>query len=86
MPTFPLDEKEYDHIDKYATCYQQQYGIPNYNEVEWNGYNVDWKKHQKKLDENIFTKTDTWSTTIPKPKEIHKVTKEDKAKITHNGI
>ena len=86
MANFQKDHDEYYLIDQYATAYQQKYGIPNYNEVQWNSRDVPWKEHIKKLDEDVFGITPNVKTSIPKPKEKKSVAKEEKREITHNII
>ena len=87
MPSlFDRDFHEYDLVDKYATAYQQKYGIPNYNEVEWNSREVQWDKHITKITENVFKGDGGFKTTIDKPKEKKSVSKAEKKEITHNKI
>ena len=87
MPAdFSKDHQEYFLIDQYSSAYQQKYGIANYDEVNWNGKEVPWKEHIRKLDEDVYGITRDFKTSIPKPKEKTSVSKEEKREITHNKI
>jgi hypothetical protein len=87
MPqNFDLDHKEYFHIDQYATAYQQKYGIPNYDEVNWNMRPVPWDKINKRICEDVFHGNDGFKTTIDNPKEKKHVSQKEKDEITLNKI
>lgn len=84
MPTdFSLDFKEYELIDSYASKYQQTYGVPNYNEVQWHSRPAKFK-YIDPFDE--FAKQKPLSSKAKKKKDKSTVTKEDREKITHNRM
>ena len=84
--TFEKDHDEYFLIDQFSSAYQQQYGVANYDEVNWNSREAPWKKQLQKLDEDIYKCPESFKTTIPNPKEKNKVTAQEKLNITNNRI
>lgn len=90
MPPKEIFSKDFDEwakIDEYATTYQQKYGIPDYNEVDWCGKPIPWEKHMNIINNGVWGIDPTLKSTQIKPyKEKKTVSHQEKMQISNNRV